>query len=469
VVLWSAATAAAQPFTDVTPAGSGIVLCPADLGGGAALAWQRFGETADGRDTLDLAAAGLDPATPPAALVASGGCPATAIAPSGAGLVALNLTGLSEDEGPVIVVDRAPGGDRSEWRQREPVRRRDPRAGRSVLGAARDRQSRGRGFTEPRRQPGRRGAARPVRPKRRACRQRHDSSRVRRTAATRLRHDGRRHGRARRKRRSRSGVASAGRRARARGVAVSDRLPGGDFGPPHALAAAFTRPGGNRTDKLRLATAADGRMVASWAVEVRAGDGITAGVPVAAVRRADAVWGAAVPLAGTCREQTDAFPGFDAAGHPRVAFVDSGAISGGDYGFPHDTRIRVARLDGVPATPVAPPKMTLSANRHQALRKDEVRLRVRCAHECDAKIFAVIRDTSGASAGLFPRWARLSPGRWTKVVPKHESYFDDVHALEREGRTVKVRLVVHACDSAGRIARARRTVDVRIPRSRERA
>ena len=228
--LATASPAAAQPFTDVTPADTGIVLCPADLGGGgAALAWQRFGETSAGRDTLDLAAAGLDPVTPPKTLVVFGGCPKVATAATGASLIALNYTGLAEGEGQVIVLDRArerhdehaaraqrrraragrrgrgrierrgarrlggvksgghrpghghPGrrarrrrrvragrhaghgeprrggrhrrgglrhrrlvGDRPERRQRQPAARRDPRARRRVLGAARGRPRGGR-------------------------------------------------------------------------------------------------------------------------------------------------------------------------------------------------------------------------------------------------------------------------------------------------------------------------------------
>ena len=252
------------------------------------------------------------------------------------------------------------------------------------------------------------------------------------------------------------------------GVAVSVRPPGGDFGAPRGLAAPGTRLGGNEATNLRLAAAPDGRMIASWAVEVSAGDRSTSPVPVAALRRADGTWAAAVPLAGPCRQQIDAFPGFDAAGRPRVTFVDSGLVSGGDYAFLSDTRIRVARLDAAPATPVAPPKVTLGATRRQVLRRDELKLRVRCARTCDARMFAVIGRYSSPASGLFAQWRRLRAGRWYNVALEHESYFDDSKALGREGRTVKVKLVAHACDSVGRIARARRTISVRIPRSRER-
>ncbi len=109
--LWVTAPATALPFTDVTPPDTGTVLCPADLGGGgAALAWQRFGKTSVGRETLDLAAAGLDPATAPKALVVFGGCPKTATAATGASLIALNYTGLADEEGQVIALDRAASG-----------------------------------------------------------------------------------------------------------------------------------------------------------------------------------------------------------------------------------------------------------------------------------------------------------------------------------------------------------------------
>ncbi len=249
------------------------------------------------------------------------------------------------------------------------------------------------------------------------------------------------------------------------GVAVSVRPPGGNFGAPRGLAAPGTRLGGNETTNLRLAAAPDGRMIASWAVEVSSGDRSTSPVPVAALRRADGTWEAAVPLAGPCRQQIDAFPGFDAAGRPRVTFVDTGLVSGGDYAFPIDTRIRVARLDAAPATPVAPPKVTLGGTRKQVLRRDKLKLRVRCARTCDARMFAVIGRHSSPASGLFPHWRRLRAGRWYNVALEHESYFDNSKALEREGRTVKVKLVAHACDSAGRIARARRTISVRIPRS----
>jgi hypothetical protein len=54
-----------------------------------------------------------------------------------------------------------------------------------------------------------------------------------------------------------------------------------------------------------------------------------------------------------------------------------------------------------------------------------------------------------------------------RVSLERQSYFDDTgHQLDRDGATVKVTLVVHACDSAGRIARARRTIGVRVPRTR---
>src|SRR5204862_4182160 len=130
------------------------------------------------------------------------------------------------------------------------------------------------------------------------------------------------------------------------------------------------------------------------------------------------------------------------------------------------TRIRVARLDAVPATPVAPPKVTISATRRQALTHDKLKLRVRCARACDATTFAVIGGRSGARSGLFPQWDRLRAGRWRTVTLEYESYFEDGFALQRAGATVKVRLVARACDSFGRIARARRTIDLRIPRRR---
>ncbi len=144
-------------------------------------------------------------------------------------------------------------------------------------------------------------------------------------------------------------------------------------------------------------------MIVSWAVEVRSGDRSTSPVPVAALRRADGRWEAAVPLAGPCRQQVDAFPGFDAAGRPRVTFVDSGLVSGGDYAFPSDTRIRVARLDAAPATTLAPPKVTIGGRRRQALRRDGSS----CA---SAARLPATRGWSPSSAATPARPPACSPG-----------------------------------------------------------
>lgn len=253
------------------------------------------------------------------------------------------------------------------------------------------------------------------------------------------------------------------------GVIVSDRPAGGDFGAAHALAQPTSRLGGDDVALLRLAAAADGRMLASWSVSVRAAELAAAPVLVAAQRRADGAWEPVVALAGPCRQPIDAFPGFDASGRPRVTMIDSGLISGGDYGFPSDTRVRVVGLGAGAAALGPPPRVTLSAARRQILRNDRVRLRVRCALPCDARIFGVVRGRSGAASGLFPAFHRLRPGRLKAVVLKRGDYFDRTgHALDGDGRTVRVKLVVHACDSAGRLARARRTIDVRVPRRAQR-
>ncbi len=228
-----------------------------------------------------------------------------------------------------------------------------------------------------------------------------------------------------------------------------------------------TRLAGIESDSLRLAAAPDGRVLASWITVVADRDLEFASVPAAALRRADGAWEPAVALAGTCRVTLDAFGSFDAAGQPRAVFVDNGVVSAGDYGFPSDSRVRLVRFGGAPATPAPQPKVTLTAARRQVLRAGKVRLRVRCARACDAEVFAVIRRQSGSSSGLFPRYARLRAGRTLRVSLARQSYFDDTgHQLDRDGTTVKVKLVVHACDSAGRMARAQRTIGVRIPLTR---
>lgn len=249
------------------------------------------------------------------------------------------------------------------------------------------------------------------------------------------------------------------------GIHVSDRPAGGDFGAPHALATPGARVGGVETSALRLAAAADGRVLATWVTGVAAGDGWPGSIPVAALRRADGSWESPVAVAGTCRVPLAAFGGFDGAGQPRAIVVDSGYVSVGDYGFPADTRVRRARLAGIPATPPPPPKVTLTAPRRQVLRDGEVRLRVRCERACDALVFAVVDRESGAGSGLYPRWARLRAGRTLRVALRRQSYFDATDDLDRPGTTARVKLVAHACDSAGRIARARRTIGVRIPRA----
>ena len=508
--LTTASPAAAQPFTDVTPADTGIVLCPADLGGGgAALVWQRFGETSAGRETLDLATAGLDPVTPPKALVVLGGCPKVATAATGASLIALNYTGLAEGEGQVIVLDRASNGATSTplalsadehaedvvaavassgaalvaWEEPQLPQPELADAGpvMAVRVAARDAggafvpagtlgaESRnvtvgideagygivvwsetvpsagtasrllavtrapGGAFSAPheigRAEAGEADALSLVVGRTgEALLAVSDSSGVRvgggttRTGIGALKQlDAGTTGDVTTTL-SASGAAAvawrqlADEHAPRSGVAVSVRPPGGNFGAPRGLAAPGTRLGGNETTNLRLAAAPDGRMIASWAVEVSSGDRSTSPIPVAALRRADGTWEAAVPLAGPCRQQIDAFPGFGAAGRPRVTFVDTGLVSGGDYAFPIDTRIRVARLDAAPAAPVAPPKITLGGTRKQVLRRDKLKLRVRCARTCDARMFAVIGRHSSPASGLFPHWRRLRAGRWYDVV-----------------------------------------------------
>ena len=478
----------------------------------------------------------------------------TATAPSGASLVALNFTGLTNEEGEVLVLDRAADGTASEpvrlnrnerssgvaaamassgaalvaWRessdsdeaddvttlqvaareaggafvrlgaldseaarrrsghrrcglrdrglvegraeprQRVAAARRDARSGRRLLGAARARHRGGPRLDEPRRRP------------RRARR----CSRCPTTSGVRIATGTTRTGFAGLRRLatdttegvttalSANGAAAVGwltpadENAPRGGVDVSDRLPGGDFGAPHPLAASGTRLGGNDARKLRLAAAPDGRVVASWAVLVKAGDHLEAPVPVAALRRADGGWDAAVALAAPCREQLDAFGGFDAAGRPRVTFVDTALISGGDYGFPYDTRIRVARLDArardarraaegddqrqPPAgaaqgqaqaqDPLRAGVRRDGLRRHRALRRPELRL-------VPGLRTAVARPLARRHGGV-RRATSTAPGR-----------------CSAEGARVKVRLVVHACDSFGRLARARRTIGVRVPRT----
>jgi hypothetical protein len=252
------------------------------------------------------------------------------------------------------------------------------------------------------------------------------------------------------------------------GVLVSDRSAGGEFGAAHALVTRTSRLGGSDASSLRLAVAPDGRVLATWAVPVNAGDGAVSAIPVAALRRLDGGWDPLAAIGGTCRRSVDAFPGFDPLGRPRVTTVNSGLISGGDYGFPWDTRVRVVTF-GAAAPAAGPrPQPTIIARR-QTLMKDEVRLRVRCAAACDAYVFAVIRGRSEGGSGLFPQWRRLRAGRAETVTLAHENYFDETNGvLDRSARTrtVRVRLVVHACDSAGQIARARRTISVRVPRDR---
>jgi hypothetical protein len=559
--LWIAAPAAAlspQPFSDVTPQGSQLILCPVALGGATGLAWLRLGETPGGRDVLDLGAAGVDPPTPAAQLLDPGGCPSTATASNGATLIALNRTGFANEAGSVFAIDRTPAGATGPaielggnergasatgaiassgaalvaWTENAGMAGAD-RLRTTVHVAARDAGGAFRGLgviaapgnatvtnlaagiddagysiavwaqrlvDDPydarlmvaTRAPGTTfGAPRELAFEAGSIRARLAVGRTGEVLLA-LAGDG--------AVRVATGTTRTGLAAprtlvaddssdlaailtatgtavvawtqsrdlgKGGGLQVSERTAGGGFGPPRSLVARGTRLAGRQDGSVRLAGAPDGRVLATWMTGVSAGDGTIAGIPVAALRRTDRAWEPAVAVAAPCRETMAAFPGFDAAGRPRALLVDNGYVSAGDYGFPSDTRVRLVPLAGVPATPTPAPEVTLSAPRRQALRDGKVRLRVRCDQACDAQIFAVIRRRAGADSGLFPRYTRLRAGSAKRVSLRHERYFDRTGGvLDREGRTAKVRLVVLACDSAGRIARARRTIEVRVPRRR---
>jgi len=545
--LWWAPQAGAltgRPFVDVTPAGSGLILCPAALGGGSALAWVRLREPLTGDVVGDLVTAGLDPQSAPAPVADVDVCPVAASAPSGASLIV-----YPADRGRLWVVERGAGGaigtplklsDRRRvishalagtgaaivaWEEDLATASTDPNfavvrvavrdpggpfgpavepgapsrtgitgvaagvddIGFGVVAWANDiprsndatlmfaTRAPGGPFTAPRALgtlnhgdmklavaptgeallavAGEAGAwvasgsARsglgPLR--RLASRPAHDV-RVAFGAS--------------------GGAAVAWTQASAgtnrATVRVSDRRAGGEFAAPHALVDRRSPLGADAVDNLRLAAAADGRLLASWTVDVRAGDRLVGDVPVAALRKADGTWEPVVALTAGCRSVTDAFPGFDASGRPRVTLVDSALLDAGDMAYPSDSRVRVVALDGAAPALGPPPKVTLAAARRQILRPKGVKLKISCARACDALVFGVIRGYSGPRSGLFPAFRRLRAGGSANVALTRTTYFDRVGALEA-GRSVSVRLVLHACDDAGRLARARRTIRVRVP------
>lgn len=556
----SASALTPQPHVDVTPPGSRAIICPSDLGGGAALTWLRFGRERRDVINLDIAAAEVGPGSPATSLRLAGSCPATASSASGASLIAVNRNAFTEETGRLYGVDRAASGETS-----APVAlSADAEAGPATTALASSgaaavawEQSVSMGvgrndeYVIQARTRDTGGAFAPVASVNQQARyaaeaiaagiddagfsmivwgqapRSDDQAYTRLLIATRApggrfsapREFGRAagvqslslsvspDGTALLAVANQDGVLLATGTARdglgtvrgvspgpassvtsalsptgaaavawqtntdsdsaPDGVLVSDRPAGGDFGAPHALVARGSRLGGNEVASLRLAAAPDGRVLATWAVSVRAGDGIESSIPVAALRRADGTWEPAAALAATCREPTDAFPSFDPAGQPRVTTVDSGLILDRHNEAPSDSRVRAVHFAATAPVLGPPPKVSIIAARRQILRSGQVKLSVRCALACDAFAFSVIGGKSGARTGVFPQWRRLHAGRLTRVTLRNDNDVPETGDALRRGnrsKTVRVGLAVHACDSAARIARARRTIRVHVPR-----
>lgn len=229
-----------------------------------------------------------------------------------------------------------------------------------------------------------------------------------------------------------------------------DRGPGGAWSAPHVLHGKGR--GGTEPAEADLASVltADGRAAVAW-------DGVgEVGLRVfAASGRPGGAWTAASPLSAITHEATSPSLALGAAGEPRVLWVETVSYS-------RPPRLRGARLASAEAAQgdhVAPVVATRIPARSPRTRTGVVafRIPVRCSEACDVRVRLIDRRTTfEADAAV----RSLPAGRDATVRLTTAGSFS--HELLLSPRARRPRIEVLATDRAGNVARAARTVSVRI-------
>ncbi|HEY4277147.1 MAG TPA: hypothetical protein VGM91_02945 [Conexibacter sp.] len=257
-----------------------------------------------------------------------------------------------------------------------------------------------------------------------------------------------------------SQTAEDGRLSGLRLVAVQ-RPAGGSFGPPHELARVSRYD--DSVTGLALALASDGRVEATWERGPEYGAG---GQAYAAHGSIGGPWGRAQRVSDACRlVPQPPIPSFGSDGAPRVTLIDAGVRDNGDEPLLTDERIRVVRFADRPAADVTPPRVHLTARRRQRFNvspesASRLRAAVRCSERCDLRAYVVRRGHRSADGDFFGPYARLRAGRRTALrIARATNALIPVHATH----TLKLSLVVQACDAAGNVGHASVPIDARIP------